>query len=87
MHFPPTLRYYLKNNARHITYMSVLIFYKCLDSRKMLILGQPPSYEFISPLHSQHLPRHHLYHPSWTPETENLRLLHHQDFLWQPEHT
>ncbi len=31
MHFPPTLRYYIKNNARHITYMPVLIF------------GQPPS--------------------------------------------
>jgi len=27
MHFSPTLRYYLKNNARHINYMSVLIFY------------------------------------------------------------
>ena len=49
MHFPSTLRYYLKNNACHITYMPVLIFYKCLDLRQvsvdseMLILGQPPS--------------------------------------------
>jgi len=34
MHLSPTLRYYRKNNAHHITYMSVLIFLKNLDLRK-----------------------------------------------------
>jgi hypothetical protein len=50
MHFSPTLRYCLKNNARHINYMPVLIFYKCLDLRQVSvdseipILGQPPRF-------------------------------------------
>ncbi len=34
MHFPPTLRYFHKNNARNIIYMAVLIFLKNLDLRK-----------------------------------------------------
>jgi len=33
MHFPPTLRYFHKNNARNINYMTVLIFLKNLDLR------------------------------------------------------
>ncbi len=34
MHFPSTLRYFYKNNARNINYMAVLIFLKNLDLRK-----------------------------------------------------
>jgi len=34
MHFSPTLRYFQKNNARDINYMTVLIFPKNLDLRK-----------------------------------------------------
>ena len=34
MHLSPTLRYYRKNNAHHITYISVLIFLKNLDLRE-----------------------------------------------------
>ncbi len=33
---------FTKNNARNINYMAVLVFHKCLDLRKMSILGQPP---------------------------------------------
>ncbi len=33
MHFPPTLRYFHKNNAHNITYMTVRIFLKNLDLR------------------------------------------------------
>ncbi len=33
MHFSPTLRYFHKNNARDIIYMTVLIFLKNLDLR------------------------------------------------------
>ncbi len=31
MYFFPTLRFFQKNNARNITYMTVLIFLKNLD--------------------------------------------------------
>lgn len=34
MHFSPTLRFFHKNNARNITYMTALIFPKNLDLRK-----------------------------------------------------
>ncbi len=34
MHFPSTLRYFQKNNARNINYITVLIFSKNLDLRK-----------------------------------------------------
>ena len=33
MHFFPTLRYFPKNNARNIAYMTVRIFLKNLDLR------------------------------------------------------
>ena len=33
MHFSPTIRYFDKNNARNITYMTVLIFLENLDLR------------------------------------------------------
>ncbi len=43
MHFPSTLRYFQKNNARNINYMTVLIFFekprfekKCLFSDSLL---------------------------------------------------
>ena len=34
MPFSPTLRYFNKNNARNINYMTALIFLKNLDLRK-----------------------------------------------------
>jgi hypothetical protein len=34
MHFSPSLRYFLKNNARNINYIAVRIFQKNLDLRK-----------------------------------------------------
>ncbi len=38
----PSSALFQKNNARNIIYMAVLIFLKCLDLRKMPILGQAP---------------------------------------------
>jgi len=34
---------FIKNNARNIKYMVALVFPKCLDLRKMFILGQAHS--------------------------------------------
>ncbi len=49
MHFPPTLRYYHKNNARNITYMAVLIFPKNLDLRKNVYSRTGSWQQFFSP--------------------------------------
>ena len=48
MPFSPTLRYLQKTMLAgsvdsDINYMAVLVFHKCLDLRKMSILGQAPS--------------------------------------------
>ncbi len=51
---------FTKNNARNINYMAVLVFHKCLDLRKMSILGQPPRVRFL---------------PCWHPVDRDLKLL------------
>ena len=47
MPFYPSSSLFFINNARNTKCMSVLIYKKCLDLRKILtILGQPPSVAF-----------------------------------------